>query len=178
MFSNAGSNLWYPFFATSDTLTIYDFEIISALCSAMYMFSGLLHSVVVINDHHRYAVAVFVYFIFVFLDATFLLMPFTLMCLTRFVLGLAGMNSANIRTTAVQHRLDPKHRAKVNSFFSISFSISIMLGQLVIGYLGDIFPFQTVIVWCQILYLLSILFIVLPSKNGIKELYNYNSHSL
>lgn len=175
MFTNAGANLWYPFFAKSDTLTLYDFGFITALGSAGYMFGGFIHSFIVIKDKHRYAFAVFVYFIFVIFDSIFLFMPFIIMCFIRFILGLAGMNSANIRTTAVQHHLEPKHRAKVNSFFSIAFSISMMLGQLVIGYLGDIFAYEAVIIFCNGLYLLSVIFIVLVPKNGIKELYNYAS---
>lgn len=175
MFTNAWSNLWYPFFVRSETLTLYDFGVISALSSAGYMFGGFIHSFIVIKDKYRYTVAVFVYFIFVIFDSLFLFMPFMAMCVIRFILGLAGMNSANIRTTAIQQHLEPKHRAKVNSFFSISFSISMMLGQLVIGYLGDIFAYEKVAIFCQILYLLSIIFIVLVPKNKIKELYNYST---
>lgn len=175
MFTNAWSNLWYPFFVQSDTLTLYDFGVISALSSAGYMFGGFIHSFVEIKDKHRYAVAVFVYFTFVIFDSLFLFMPFIMMCVIRFVLGLAGMNSANIRTTAIQHHLDSKHRAKVNSFFSISFSISMMLGQLVIGYLAEIFAYEHVAIFCQLLYLISIIFIVLVPKNKIKDLYNYST---
>ncbi len=175
VFTSAGSNLWYPFFSNSETLTIYDYGIITAIGSAGYMFGGLIHSFFVIKDNWRYIIAVGVYFIFVVLDATFLFMPFILMCLTRFLLGLLGMNSANIRTTAIQHRLESKHRAKVNGFFSIAFSLSLMLGQLVVGYLGDRLPYEWVLILCQLVYLFGIVVIILPSKNGIKTLYNYST---
>lgn len=175
VFTSAAGSLWYPFFARSSTLTLYHYGIITAVSSAGYMFGGLFHYFVKIKDTNRYTIALFVYFTFVLFDGMFFFMPFMMMVIIRFVLGMFGMNSANIRTTAVQQRLNPLHRAKVNGFFSIVFSIATIMGQILIGFLGDLLPYTSVMLLCQFVYLLAILVFIIPKRTGIKELYNYST---
>ena len=174
MFADAaGSVLTYPFFNRSATLTNDAFALITSIRSAGYMVGGFLHYFIKIPETKRFPIAVAVYFTFVLLDGTFFFMPFWLMCASRFLLGILGMNSANIRMSAVQGHVSNRMRAKVNALFSVLTSLAMMGGQLLAGALGEFLPYGVIQVAFQCAYLFGILFFVLPRRNRVRELYNY-----
>ena len=167
--------LWYPFYNQSPNLGNGDYALMQSIASLGYLIGGLFHYMVKIPDKRRFQVAVCVYFTFAILDGMFLLMPFALMCAVRFVLGVFGMNSANIRESAVQARVPNTMRAKLNAFKSMMVSALGMLGQLAVGALGEKLPFWSIQMGMNVVYLLGILFIILPKKNKVRELYNYST---
>lgn len=178
MFTNGTSSLVYPYFNQSSLLTDQNYAMLLSFQSAGYMFGGFFHYLVTIPDNKRYLVAVVVYFVFSILDGLFFFYPLLVMFGVKFILGFAGMNSANIRTSAVQHRLDNQNRAKINAMFGVSFTLFEVLGQLVAGALGEFFPIKWIHLAFNVLYFAGILVIVLPPKHKIKEMYNYDSSSL
>ena len=173
MFSNAASRLIYPFFENSPTLTKMDFAMYTSINSAGYMFGGLLHYFIDINENNRYKIALFVYMIFVVLDSLFFFMPLPIMCLFGFILGIAGMNSANIRISAVAAYVDTSYLGKLNSLFLVMTTLASSVGQLIVGILAETFPYEYIMVLFQGFYLFAILFFMLPKKYEIKGLYNY-----
>lgn len=170
--SSGFSTLTYPFFYGSDTLTIEGYALLTSLNSFGYMLGGFFHSFVNIPDKFRYHIALVIYFIFIVFDATFLLVPFTMMLVMKFILGLAGMNSANIRNTAVQSSIANEQRGKVNGVFSMLMGFAGIVGNMLFGVLGEYFYIPYVFVFAQVLYLLGVVFIYLNPKNGIKDFYN------
>lgn len=175
MFANGVSSLAYPYFNQSPTLTNTDYGLMLSFQSAGYMFGGFFHYFVRIPDHKRYLVAIIVYFTFSILDGFYYFFPFTMMLVIRFILGFGGMNSANIRISAIQHRVHNTYRAKINAMFSISFTLFEIMGQLGAGYLGEFFEIRWLQLAFNAIYFISILIFVLPSKFNIKELYNYQT---
>ena len=139
MFTNGTSSLVYPYFNQSSVLTDQNYAMLLSFQSAGYMFGGFFHYLFTIPDKKRYLVAVIVYFVFSILDGLFFFYPLLVMFGVKFILGFAGMNSANIRTSAVQHRLDNQNRAKINAMFGVSFTLFEVCGQLVAGALGEFF---------------------------------------
>ncbi len=113
---SSGSVLLYPFFERSATLTDQQYAILNSIRSAGYLLGGFLHYFINIPDTKRYRIAVAVYFIFVLLDSTVFYMPYWMMCASRFLLGVLGMNSANIRISAIQAHVPNTYRAKLNVF--------------------------------------------------------------
>lgn len=175
MFANGVSSLAYPYFNQSPTLTNTDYGLMLSFQSAGYMFGGFFHYFVRIPDHKRHLVAIIVYFTFSILDGFYYFFPFTMMLVIRFILGFGGMNSANIRISAIQHRVHNTYRAKINAMFSISFTLFEIMGQLGAGYLGEFFEIRWLQLAFNAIYFISILIFVLPSKFNIKELYNYQT---
>ncbi len=165
----------YPFFDRSDVLTLSDYAVLSTISSAGYLLGGLMHYFIRIPSSKRFTVALIVYFIFVALDAPFFLMPFWLMCAVRFLLGILGMNSANIRVSAIQVHVPNTMRAKVNALFGVLTSGAMLLGQLIVGALGEYLPYWAIQMGFQSYYLFGILFFFLPRKNRTRELYNYST---
>lgn len=174
MFADAsGSVLTYPFFNRSAVLTNDQFALMTSIRSAGYMLGGFLHYFIKIPDTKRFPIAITVYFAFVLLDGTFFFMPFWLMCASRFLLGIMGMNSANIRMSAVQSRVPNHMRAKVNALFSVITSLTMMGGELLAGVLGEFVPYGIIQLAFQGLYMIGIFIFALPARNKVRELYNY-----
>lgn len=175
LFANGSTTLTYPFFNTSSVLTDENYGLLLSFQSAGYMFGGFFHYLVKIPDKWRYSIAVIVYFVFSFLDGFFFFMPYVMMLIVRFILGFGGMNSANIRVSAVQQRVHNTMRAKINALFSIAFTLSEVMGQLGAGALGEVLPYRYIQLGFNVIYFLAIVIFILPPKNQVKELYNYST---
>ncbi len=102
-------------------------------------------------------------------------MPFTVMCAVRFLMGILGMNSANIRISAVQSHVPYNLRAKVNALFFVLVSVMSMLGQIFAGALGEILPYWLIQLSFQATYFISVIVFALPKRNKVRELYNFSS---
>lgn len=174
-FVSGAMTLMYPYFNRSAVLTNDHYGLLLSLQSAGYMFGGFFHYFVRIPDHWRYRVALSVYFMFSVLDGLFYFFSFPIMLGVRFLLGFCGMNSANIRTSAIQHRVDTVYRAKINALFAISFTFTEVLGQLLAGYLGDRLEIRFIQLGFNLFYFVAIWLIVVPKKNKLRELYNYST---
>lgn len=174
MFADAsGSILTYPFFNRSATLTNDQFALMTSIRSAGYMVGGFLHYFIKIPEKRRFPIAIGVYFTFVLLEGAFFFMPFAVMCASRFLLGILGMNSANIRVSAIQSHVQNQMRAKVNALFAVLTALSGMGGQLLAGALGEALPYWAIQIGFQCVYLFGILVFALPKRNKVRELYNY-----
>lgn len=166
--------LMYPFFNQHEVYTNTHYALMSSIRSAGYMVGGFLHYFIHIPEKRRYPIAVIVYFTFILLDAFLFLMPFSLICASRFLLGILGMNSANIRVSSIQAHVPDTQRAKLNALYSVLTAGTMMIGQLLVGVLGEIFPYWMIQMSFQGFYLLAIFVFILPPKNGVKALYNYS----
>ncbi|WP_323611951.1 MFS transporter [Erysipelothrix enhydrae] len=175
IFSSASSTLMYPFFMSSASLNETHFATLQSLASLGYLIGGLIHSILIFKDNHRYAIAVSVYILFITLESIFYFVSFPFMVLIRMTLGVLGMNSANIRISSVQKHVPAQYRAKVNSFFIILVSGAGMVGQVVFGALAEYFPIPQVHLFAQVFYLLALIAFILPRKNKVKEFYNYRT---
>ena len=172
MFADGINILIYPFFENSATLSVVDYSLLLSLQSAGYMFGGVLHYYVKIPTHLRFAISVFVYFAFAFLDALFFFVPFVIMLITKFVLGFIGMNSANIRITSINNKIDDNMRGRLNAVFQTMVSCSILLGKLIAGWLGELFPYTYVAIAFGLFITVGIFLFILNNKPEIKALYN------
>lgn len=176
IFSSASSTLMYPFFMSSPSLNENHFATLQSLASLGYLIGGLIHSIVIFKDNHRYTIVVSVYVLFIVLESIFYFVSFPFMVLIRMTLGVLGMNSANIRISSVQKHVPAQYRAKVNSFFIILISGSGMFGQVVFGALAESFPIPQVHLFAQLFYLLALFIFILPQKNKVKHFYNYSTN--
>jgi hypothetical protein len=176
MFADSSSSvLLYPFFERSQVLTDNQYALMNSIRSAGYLLGGFLHYFIKIPDTKRYRIAVTVYFVFVLLDSMLFFMPYWMMCASRFLLGVLGMNSANIRVSAMQAHVPNTYRAKLNAFFSVLVTAASMIGTPIVGALGEFLPYGVVQVIFQMAYLIGIVAFILPPKNNVRELYNYST---
>ena len=172
MFSSGTSQLIYPYFQSNPNLSVEAFAMFSSLSAIGYLFGAIFHYFIEIPRKLRFTSAIIIYLIYITLESSLLLVSLPLMYIFKVIMGVLGMNSANIRNSAVQSKLEPAYRAKMNAFFSILIGLGTMLGNMVFGYLAEFIAIPLVVIISQSFYLLAVLLILLPNKNIIKPLYN------
>lgn len=172
MFADGLNVLIYPFFEQHATLTLIQYSLLLSLQSAGYMFGGFIHYYVKIPTHLRYAISVCVYLAFAFFDAIFFLMPFVIMVVMKFVLGILGMNSANIRVTSINAYIDDTKRGRINAVYQTMIGLAILLGKLCAGWLGEHYSFVQIGLLYGSIIFMGVLIFVIGKKNAIKPLFN------
>ena len=136
-------------------MALAHFQSTPGLTTAMYaallsaetvgrMIGGAVHYVYDIPQARRYALTVWVYRIYEVCDGALLFLWYPLMLAARFLCGFLGINTATLRTAAVQNYLPPELRARVNALFNVLVSGALMLAQLCAGALGEVLPYRLV----------------------------------
>jgi MFS family permease len=90
----------------------------------------------------------------------------------RFFCGFLGINSGTLRKAAVQNYLPKDMRARVNGLFSVIISIGMLVVQLVVGALGEIFPYQYVTFGFAAFTFLCTLFFIVKNRSSVQNICN------
>lgn len=166
--------LWYPYFMSTPGLGDDKYALLTSMNGAGYVVGGLMHYFIKIPSNRKFQIAVVVYLAFSLIEGTFFFVPFIFMALGRFTLGVLGMNSANIRVSALQAYVPNNLRAKTNALFSVLQSLSIMVGQISVGWLGEFLPYWLISIILQVFGVIAVFVFILPKRNKVKEFYNYS----
>lgn len=172
LFANTTSLLIYPYFVATPGLSQTQYSLLLSVNSAGYMFGGFLHYFVDIPNSKKFSLAIIIYLAFNIFEGGFFFMSFPIMLVVKFLLGICGMNSANIRVTALQHYIPHNMRAKSNALFSVLISFSEILGRLTIGFLGEFINFSVIAIAVNAMVFIAMLVLIIPKKNRVRELYN------
>lgn len=172
MFSHSIQILIYPYFEQASHLDVVDYALVLSFESAGYMVGGFLHYFIKIPTAMRYGLSVFVYIAFAVLGGAFFYMPLFLMVITKFFLGFIGMNSANIRVTSINHKIQDDMRGRLNAVFQTMVCLASMVGKLVAGCLGEWLTIHQVGLIYGGFIGLGTWFLIIRQKVYIKALYN------
>ena len=159
------------------------FQSSSVLTTAMYamlisaetlgrMIGGLVHYVFKIPQQRRYTLTVWVYRLYELLDGALLFLWYPLMLAARFLCGFMGVNTATLRTAAVQNYLPADLRARVNALFSVLINGAMMLSQLAAGALGEILPYRVVSLLFAAFSFVMIHAFIVRNRSSVEPIYN------
>jgi MFS family permease len=172
MFADNITLLIYPFFEQHPNLTLIQYSLLLSLQSAGYMLGGVLHFKIKIPTHLRYIISVGVYFTFAIFDAVFFLMPFVIMVVIKVILGIIGMNSANIRVTSINAYIDDDKRGRLNAVYQTMIGVAMVLGKLVTGWLGSRFSYVQISILYGLFIASAVIFFIIRNKVHVQLLYN------
>lgn len=157
------------YFQTSSFLTVTMLAFLRSAETIGRIIGGLVQYKVDIAPEKRYGITRFVYTFYEFMDIILLYIPYPFMIVNRFLCGFLGMTSATLREASVQSYLPSNMRAKVNAMFNVFMALSLIIFQIIAGYLGDRIGYRNVVVLLAIFGLLSVfIFIIKPSKENRK----------
>ncbi len=122
------------------------------------IIGGFVQYKVDVPPEKRYGITKFVYLFYETMDMILLFIPYPFMIVNRFVCGFLGMTSATLRETSVQSYLPSNMRAKVNAVFNMFISLSIIVFQIIAGYLGDRIGYRNTVVLITIFIIIRIYF--------------------
>ena len=83
-----------------------------------------------------------------------------------------GVTSFNIRISATQSYVPDDKRGRFNGTFQMIVSAGNILGQLLAGFLGEIYPERHVIIGLMSINMLAIYFIMYRKREHVKKIYN------
>ncbi len=118
------------------------------------IIGGFVQYKVDVPPEKRYGITKFVYLFYETMDMILLFIPYPFMIVNRFVCGFLGMTSATLRETSVQSYLPSNMRAKVNAVFNMFISLSIIVFQIIAGYLGDRIGYRNTVVLITIFFII------------------------
>lgn len=167
------------------------FTVISACNTVGRLAGGGVQYFLKYPTEKKFAIAVFVYLAICVLEGGYLMLPNSLwwaMCLCNFVAGMLAVNSYNIRIAATQSYVPDSIRGRFNGVFEMFSILGTILGQLLGGWIGerviDRAAFITlggttfqltaphVVLLANAFNVLCVLFIMLPGRRHVKEIYN------
>lgn len=164
--------LVYPFFENHSDYSVVEYSLLISLQSAGYMFGGIIHYFIKIPTKIKYRLSIGIYFMFCIFGVMFFYVPFAAMILIRLFLGIMGMNSANIRITAVNGAVKDKMRGRVNSVFGVMVSISMFIGNLLCGYMGEFMRIEHISIAFNVMIAAAVVIVLMKNKKIVKPLYN------
>ncbi len=157
------------YFQTVSFLTVTMLAFLRSAETVGRIIGGFVQYKVKVPPNKRYGITKFVYIFYESMDLILLFIPYPLMIINRFLCGFLGMTSATLRETSVQSYLPSNMRAKVNAVFNVFMSISIIIFQIIAGFLGDRIGYRPVVVILTSISLVSVfIFIILPSDKNKK----------
>lgn len=135
------------------------------------MLGGFLHYFIKIPPAWRYRITEKVYLIYETLDGVMLLLYYPFMVVLRFLLGFLGVNTATLRSAAVQKYLPSQVRARVEAVFSVMIALGTMLIRLIAGALGEVLPYPVITILLSLLALFCVYAFVIRNKRDISTIY-------
>jgi MFS transporter, DHA3 family, macrolide efflux protein len=138
------------------------------------MLGGFLHYFIKIPPAWRYRITEKVYLIYETLDGVMLLLYYPIMVVIRFILGFLGVNTATLRSAAVQKYLPSEVRARVEAVFSVMIALGTMLIRLIAGALGEVLPYPVITILLSLLALFCVYAFVIRNKQEISAIYERN----
>ena len=122
----------------------------------------------------KYSIALFVYIFISFIDGAYLFFPFWAMLIFMLFEGMLGVTSYNIRISSTQNYLPDEMRGRFNGLFQMFTIIGTILGQLIAGAIGDLFPIRWIIAVSMSITVLMVFVIIVPNGEHVKKIYNVN----
>ena len=120
----------------------------------------------------KYAVAFAVYCIINVLEGSYLFMPVDGMRVACFLVGILGVTSYTIRSSATQSYVPHDKKGRFNGAFIMLTTTGSLLGEALAGACTAFLPMRTVLAIFMGIALLAALVIIGGGKKHVKPLYN------
>lgn len=163
-----------PYFISSDIYTIQHFSFIISASSVGRIIGGIIHYTFKYPPQKRYLIAVSVYFTVELLSATMLYMPYLVMVIFSFIVGLLSVTSFNIRMTATQVYIPTQLRGRVNSTQNLLWNIGAIIGALVTGLFAEftMLDYRFIMLLAAVVSMTAILVVPVRMHHEFKKIYN------
>lgn len=133
---------------------------------------GAIHYKFKYPTHKKFMIAVTVYTVLSFIDASLLFLPLSLMFVLSFIEGLMGVTSYNIRISATQSYVPNNKKGRFNGMFQMCVTMGMLSGQFMSGILSQFMDERSIIVIVQSINLLAVFFFIYRNKKYVKPIYN------
>lgn len=163
-----------PFFVSSDTFTLQHYSYLITAGAIGRIVGGLVHYTFKYPTKKKFAIAVSVYLMVELLGATQLYMPYFLMIVTGFIVGLLSVTSFNIRMSATQTYIPGEMRGRINSTQNLLWSFGSIIGALATGLVAEYtnLDYRLIMAGAAIVSVTAVFLIPLRMSGEFKKIYN------
>ncbi len=170
----ASDLLRMPYFVQSQIYNLQHYSFLITAGAVGRMVGGIVHYMFKYPTEKKYLIAVSVYLAVEVMGATMLYLPYALMVVISFIVGLLSVTSFNIRMSATQTYIPGSIRGRVNSTQQLMWNIGSILGALVIGIVAEYsgLDYRLIIMSASAVSLTAIFLIPLRMKAEFKKIYN------
>lgn len=173
MMAGEGLNvLLYPFIVNHPTLEVAQYALLISFITAGRLFGGLLHYIWKVPIAKRFFVAAVVYFSLNILNASLLYLPYMLMLVVQFTMGVLSINSFNIRMSSVQSYVPSEKRGRVNGLYHILTAIGMLIGRLFTGFMGEYFAYTQIVLGMSMVGVIAFFVIIYRNRHHVALIYN------
>lgn len=170
--SAVSQTLEMPYFKAQGSEGVYLYTFVSSANVLGRFIGGILHYRITIPKHLKFNIAMFVYSIICFLIGFLLYLPFPLMLLFNFSVGLFAVTSFNIRISSTQAYVPNEMRGRFNGLFQTITTLGMVLGQLIVGAIGEWMDARQIILIANGITLIFTYLIIYRHRHFVKPIYN------
>lgn len=133
---------------------------------------GLLQYWIRIPAKRKFTIAFVVYLSISFLAGIILFLPIPLMAGAFFLIGILGVTSYTIRTSATQSYVPDDKRARFNGVFQMMNAAGSVAGSLLVGSLAEVFPERGIILVINVFSMASAYLLIYRGREHVSRIYN------
>ncbi len=170
---NSLSPILVAFFRTTAGFTLAMYSFFSAAEFIGRSIGGFLHYHIPIPAKKKFSFAFFTYQTYELMDIILLWLPYPFMLLNRALCGFLGINSAILRSAAVQKYIPEEFRARLSAFNTMLDAIGAALCSLLIGAMGEFLNYRLVLSVGGILTSLVLWSTVWKNRKDVRQIYNH-----
>lgn len=169
-----GRNLMtMAYFQSSSLLTSTMYSLLISAETVGRFIGGLFNYIFKIPEEKKYSISIKMYMVFEMFDGILLFMTYPIMIILRFICGFLGVNTGTLREAAIQNYFDREIRARVNGINNIVISFSMLLIQLIVGALGEYFPYPNIVLVMSIVTLVCMAIFMMRNKKEVEYVYKF-----
>ena len=169
---HAAALMYLPYFKATAGLGVMMYSYVQAFGVAGRLAGGLLHYRFRIPAKRKLAITIFIYLAYSLFQCTLLYLPPWVMIVSCFFAGILGVTSYNIRLSATQSYVPDEYRGRFSGCFQMITQAGTVVGQLLGGALGEIFPLRGLVVFFYAFLILVCLGFLLPCSRYVRDIFN------
>ncbi len=172
LIGNGIGTLVLPYFKATESLGVTFYTYVMGCSILGRMVGGLVHYHHRYPTHLKFAIALSVYVLTSLIEASYLFLPIAGMMGLMFLSGFLSVTSYNIRISSTQNHVPDELRGRFNGTFQMLTTLGGILGSLLAGALGDVFPIRRIILSLGLAGAMCALAIMLPGRRHVMKIYN------
>ena len=169
--SSSFSTILIAFFRTAAGFTTVMYSFFSAAEFIGRSLGGLLHYHITIPAKKKFSIAFFIYQFYEFMDMILLWIPYPAMLVNRGICGFLGINSAVMRSAAVQKYIPNEYRARLSAYETALVALATAVFSLLIGTLGEILDYKVCLTICGAAASLALWSTIWKERKSIRKIY-------
>lgn len=168
----ANSVIGLPWFRETYTNGEYIYLLVMGCTLLGRLIGGAVHYKFKFPTEKKFVIALFVYASISIFDGIYLFVPVPVMMALRFLCGILGVTSYNIRISATQSYVPDERKGRFNGIFGMAMTFGMLLGEFFSGVLAEVMDKRMVIPLFMAINFAAVWLVMYRGRRHVKVIYN------